>query len=237
VTRTPDQRTARVLEVARVSRRAALVRLDLGRRAFPFAAGQAVSIGLATQHVRKPYSIASAPAHARRDRCLDLLVGLTGDGRLGAHLEPLSAGSVIGIRGPSGRFALPPYRFGRSLLFVAGGTGIAPLRSMLHAALGRLRPTPIDVVYSARTPDDLVFDEELRSLQAQGRIRYWPTVTRRAGAAWRGRRGRVDAALLRDVLRPMPVCLLCGPAGFVGDVTEMLFAEGVRRTNVRREEY
>jgi NAD(P)H-flavin reductase len=237
VTTKPDDTIARVLDVTRVSRRAALVRLDFGRRAFPFAAGQAISIGLATQHVRKPYSMASAPAHARRDRCLDLLVGVSEDGRLGAHLEPLSAGSVIGIRGPSGRFALPPYRFGRSLLFVAGGTGIAPLRSMLHAALGRLRPTAIDLVYSARTPDDLVFDEELRGLRTQGRIRYWPTVTRRAGAAWRGRRGRVDAALLREVLRPMPICLVCGPAGFVTSVTGMLLAEGVRKTNVRREEY
>jgi len=149
----------------------------------------------------------------------------------------LSPGSVIGMRGPFGTFALPPYRLGRSLVFVAGGTGIAPLRSMLQAALARLRPSPIDVVYSARTPDDLVFDDELRRLQTQGRIRYWPTITRRAGAAWTGRRGHVDAVLLREVLRPLAICLVCGPAGFVTSVTEMAHAEGVRRTNVRREEY
>jgi NAD(P)H-flavin reductase len=229
--------TARVLDVTRVSRRAVLVRLDLGRRAFPFKAGQAVAVGLATQDVRKPYSIASSPASARRDKCLDLLVGLSDDGRLGAHLEPLSPGSVIGIRGPFGTFALPPYRFGRSLVFVAGGTGIAPLRSMLYAALARLRPSPIDVVYSARTPDDLVFDQELRRLQAQGRIRYWPTITRRAGESWTGRRGHVDAVLLREVLRPLAICLVCGPDGFVTNVTEMAYAEGVRKTNVRRERY
>jgi NAD(P)H-flavin reductase len=232
-----DDTIARVLDVTRVSRRAARLRLDLGGRAFPFAAGQAVSVGLATQHVRKPYSMACSPADTRRAKCLELLVGLDDDGRLGAHLEPSVPGSVIGIRGPFGRFALPPYRFGRSLVFVAGGTGIAPLRSMLRTALARLRPSPLDVVYSARTPDDLVFDREFRHLQTLGRLRYWPTVTRRAGTAWRGRRGRVDAALLRHVLRPLAVCLVCGPSEFVADMTETLYAEGVRRTNVRREEY
>lgn len=237
MTSRPDDTTARVLDVTRVSGRAALVRLDLGRRPFPFKAGQAIGIGLATQAVRKPYSIACSPADARRTRTLELLVGLDDHERMGPHLDALQPGSIAGIQGPFGRFALPPYRFGRSLVFVAGGTGIAPLRAMMRAALARLRPSPVDVVYSARTPADLVFDQEFRRLQAMGRLRYWPTITRRADDTWKGRRGRVDAALLRELLRPLAVGLVCGPAGFVTDVTQMLFAEGVRKTNVRREEY
>jgi ferredoxin-NADP reductase len=221
----------------RVSRRARVISLDLGQKAFSFVAGQAVSLGLATQTIRKPYSIASSPAETRSNRRMDLLVGLGEDGRLGAHLEPLSVGSVVGLQGPFGRFRLPPHQDGRTLVFVAGGTGIAPLRSMLSSALARLRPPAIEVIYSARTPSDLIFDDEFRRWHREGRIRYWPTVTRRAGPAWRGRRGRIDRDMLRAALRPAPVCLLCGPASFVTDVTVMLRAEGVRRTSIRFEEY
>lgn len=232
-----SERIARVLKSVRVSRRATVISLDLGRRAFPFVSGQAVAIGLATQKIRRPYSIASSPAEVRATRRLDLLVGLDENERTGAHIESITEGSVIGIQGPFGGFRLPLHRHGRTLVFVAGGTGIAPLRSMVSSALARLRPPAIDVVFSARTPAELTFDAELRRWHKEGRIRYWPTVTRRAGPTWRGRRGRIDRDLLRAVLRPSPVCLVCGSASFVTDVSAMLRAEGVRRTSIRFEEY
>lgn len=217
--------------------RASLVRIDLGGRAFRYTAGQAVSVGLAAQSVRTPYSIANAPGQARAHGCLELLVGTDARGRHGAHLTPLSPGSVVAVAGPFGRFGLPARVGNRHLLLVAGGTGIAPLRAMMWSALDRAAPALVDVVYSARTSADLAFDAELRRLHRRGWIRYRPTVTRQGPGAWTGRRGRIDAALLGRVLHPDAFCFVCGPDTFVKDIPAMLLDLGVRAARIRREEY
>jgi NAD(P)H-flavin reductase len=214
-----------------------VVRLDTGGRAFRFTAGQAVSIGLLTQDVRKPYSIACSPRQARENRCLDLIVGVERGRHLGAHLDPLRQGSLVGVRGAFGRFSLPSRLAGRCVVLIAGGTGWAPLRAMMWAALERPAPPHVDVIYSARTPAELLFDTELRRLHRAGRIRYRPTATRRVPASWRGRRGRIDAELLRQTLGPRAVCLVCGPASFVEDVSAMLRELGVKAGSIRKEEY
>lgn len=228
--------TVRVRAIRRLSGRATLIQIDLGRP-FPFVAGQAVMIGLATQQVRRPYSIASSPRQARETGVLDLLVGHEESGTPGAHLVPLVQGSVLGMAGPVGRFALPPRLIHRHVLFVAGGTGIAPLRSMLWSALERALPPAIALVMSARTPADLAFHTEFRALHERGDLRYLPTVTRRAGSSWTGRRGRIDREMLAQALGPSPVCLVCGSASFTADMIALLRSLGVRQTNVRREEY
>jgi len=226
----------RVRAVERPSRRTALIRIEIGRP-FPFSAGQAVSIGLATQRARRPYSIASSPREARTSGVIAVLASVDDSGALGTHLHPLEPGSVLALRGPIGHFGLPPRLAQRSLLFVAGGTGVAPLRSMLWTALDRVPPPAIDFVFSARTPAELVFDSEFRRLRDDARIRYWPTVTRRAGTSWRGRRGRIDRELLANALQPSPVCLVCGSQSFIDDMTALLRSLGVRASNIRREEY
>jgi ferredoxin-NADP reductase len=230
------ERLTTVHSIARVSERATLVRLDLGGRAFPYRAGQAVGVGLATQGERTPYSIAGSPADARAEGRIEILVG-HGRGRSpGPHLTPLRVGSIVAVRGPFGGFSLPS-RLGPSsrLALIAGGTGIAPLRAMLGDALARIRPPAIDVVYSVRTPRELAFDQEFRRLHAAGVIRYTKTVTR--DAAWRGRRGRIDAGLLRGVIEGPTTCLVCGPASFVTDLSAHLRALGVDPRRIKREEY
>lgn len=227
----------RVGAIDRTSPRAWLLRLDLGGTHFPFSAGQSVSVGLVTHALRKPYSIACSPRQARTSGCLELLVGIGPDGGPGVHLAPLMPGSLVGVRAAAGQFRLPHRLGGRCVLFVAGGTGIAPLRSMMWTALERVVPPAIDVLYSARTAGDLVFDAELRALHRSGRIRYWPTVTRQERGAWRGRRGRIDAAILSRALRGRAVCAVCGPAGFAAETLRLLEELGVRRSMVRREAY
>ncbi|MDO8836861.1 MAG: FAD-dependent oxidoreductase, partial [Vicinamibacterales bacterium] len=213
-----------------------LIRVDPGRP-FPFVAGQAVMAGLATQHVRRPYSIASSPGQVRTTGLLDLLAGHDDSGALGRHLAPLGPGSLLGIAGPLGRFALPSRLTRRHVVLVAGGTGIAPLRAMLWSALERTPPPAIELVFSARSPADLAFHAEFRLLHERGALRYAPTITRRAGPSWTGRRGRIDREMLAQTLGPSPVCLVCGSASFTSDMIALLRSLGVRRTSIRREEY
>lgn len=218
--------------------RAVLVRLDLDGAAFPFVAGQAVLAGLAERPDRKPYSLACAPHQARETGCLELLVQIDAKGRAGRHLASLDRGAAVEVNGPTGSFTLEGRHAERRLLFVAGGTGIAPLRAMLWDALGWDAVPEIDLLYSARTPDDFAFISELRRLHTDGRIRLRQTATRGAGPDWSGSRRRIDRDLLASVVVPgTTLCLVCGPDSLVEDVPAMLGDLGVPPARVRREEY
>jgi ferredoxin-NADP reductase len=124
------------------------------------------------------------------------------------------------------------------LVFIAGGTGIAPLRAMLHQALGRVHHQPV-VVYSARTPGDFAYANELVALAAAGRIELRRTITRdAAGEPWSGNQGRLAAADLAPLASdPSSLYFLCGPPSFVVGTRMLLESCGVARECVRTEEW
>src|SRR6185436_14054555 len=119
-------------------------------------------------------------------RELELLVGLEATGAVPAWLAPLEPGGLLEVDGPRGTFIFPDDPVERRFLFVAGGTGIAPLRAMLHDALARPRTASVSVMYSARTADEFAYGAVLRALAAAGRITLWQTVTREVAAQWDG---------------------------------------------------
>jgi ferredoxin-NADP reductase len=126
----------------------------------------------------------------------------------------------------------------QNFLFVAGGTGIAPLRSMLWHALLAERPGRIGLIYSVRSPDEFAYREEFEKLDRQGRITFRHTVTRRASDGWTGRQGRIDAASLKDMVDPgNTLCFVCGPPALVGDIRPRLNALGVKDEQIRIEQW
>ncbi len=94
-------------EVLPATPRARLARLDLDGHAFDYLAGQAVFIATHGYEKRRPYSIASAPEDARRDRVLELLICVDAEGRAGPHLA-LEPYQLIDVDGPLGSFTFPP---------------------------------------------------------------------------------------------------------------------------------
>lgn len=211
--------------------------LDASGARFPFVAGQAAMVGLAGRTARKPYSIASSPGELRRSGSLTFLVELGPDGQSRPNLDGVGAGRLVTVEGPIGGFGLPR-RLPPELLFVAGGTGIAPLRAMIDSALDRPAPPSVTLVYSARTPAEFAFAAEWRRLSRLGRIRFCATATRRAGPSWRGRRGRVRQVWIDALVkRRAPLCFVCGPEPFVAQMMEMLRAAGVPARKIRRERH
>ncbi|MCX6549826.1 MAG: FAD-binding oxidoreductase [Acidobacteria bacterium] len=227
-----------IAEVRRESLRANVVRLDLGGTLFPFVAGQAILAGATPGTGRTPYSLACSPRQSLDSGCLELLVTVDPTGTAGRHLGDLARGSAVAVDGPLGSFTLAAHRRARRLLFIAGGTGIAPLRAMLWDALTWDAPPDIDVLYSARTPEEFAYVDELSALHTAGRIRLRRTVTRGAGDDWDGGRRRIDRNLLASLVDPLStVCLVCGPDSFVDDVPTWLYALAVPASRVLREEY
>jgi ferredoxin-NADP reductase len=218
--------TARLIDATPTTPRTRRLQLQLAGP-FAFRAGQAVFVGLAGSLQRAAYSIASAPAQAA-DGFLELLVGA--DGAFGqAGLDPVQViGQPLDVDGPVGVFGVPEAADHAPLLLVAGGTGIAPLRSVLLDRMPRRAAPRISLVYSARAVDEFAFGDELAALAREGRLDLHCTVTRDEPGAWPGRTGRIDDHLLAAAWPGDDAwSLVCGPAPFVSDVTAALARMGI----------
>lgn len=183
------------IELVRVERLAPSVReLVFERRdgrPIGHAPGQWLNLVLpvAGAPIRRAYSIASgAPDGARFELAVTLVDGGVGSSWLSA-LEP---GARLEALGPQGFFT----REGDDLspaLFVATGTGVTPLRAMLHAAVARGLPAPITLLLGVRREADLLYRDELEALAARHPgFRFVPTLSR-PEPGWTGRTGWVQA--------------------------------------------
>ena len=229
--------TLPIREVLPATPRARIVRLDLGGRAFEYTAGQAVMIARHHYSPRRPYSVASAPEEARRDNAIELLIGVDEGGAAGGRHLPLVTGTPVDVEGPVGSFTFPPNPSERRFVFIAGGTGIAPVRAMLRHAL-TIAHRDIGLFYSARGPDEFAYESEFRALANSGQIHLRQTVTRTTDGAWRGARGRLDREALGELVHdPATLCFVCGPPGLVEEIPPVLTGLGVPRDRIKLEEW
>jgi ferredoxin-NADP reductase len=163
---------------------------------------------------------------------------LESNGAWGPHLAGLKGGARLAVQGPVGTFVFPVRPSEHQFLFVAGGTGIAPLRSMICHAFDTRQPGRLHLLYSARTPLDFAYGSELKRYAREGRLELVLTATREVPAHWRGERGRITSERLGRLLEtPETLCFVCGPAAMVDDVPRMLMNLGVEPTRIRIEEW
>lgn len=226
----------RLLTNDRATPTSRIVRVALDGCSFDYRAGQSANVGITDASGLTPYSIASAPCETTRHAWLEFLVKVDGSSRFGALVSDLPVGTPIAIEGPAGTFTLPETLDSRHCLFVAGGTGIAPLRSMIRQILCGGRGVRVDLLYAARRPDEFAYLEEFQGLSRTGGLSLAPTLT---GAAedWVHGRGRPGIGHLTTLVHPDTLAFLCGPRGMVADVTVALESIGLPRDRIRSEEY
>jgi glycine betaine catabolism B len=225
-------------DVVQATPRTRNITVDLGDTPFVFSAGQAVFAGLADGTLRRPYSIACSPTRARDTNALELLVQIDDHAAPDPHLERAVPGTPLRIEGPFGSFGLPSPIPEPHVLFIAGGTGIAPLRSMMWETLDSGARVRIGLVYSARSPEEFAYRDELTRLASEGRIELQLTITRDGGTAWEGSRGRIDPALIQSMLKTDETrCVVCGPPALVTDATALLRAVGIVDSRIVSEAF
>ncbi|EED34089.1 oxidoreductase FAD/NAD(P)-binding [Luminiphilus syltensis NOR5-1B] len=124
----------------------------------------------------------------------------------------LKAGDMIGVRGPFGSSWPVAAAEGGDVLIVAGGLGLAPLRSAIYRLLAREgRYRRIVILYGARSPDTILFAEELKRWRDQPGISCDITVDY-ADANWQGRVGVITQLIAQAEFDPQQVvALICGP--------------------------
>ena len=208
---------------------------------FVYQPGQAIDVELTDpppepRESRRTFSLTSAPfephiAVATRMRDASIFK---------AALKKLPAGSAVRIDGPFGEMTLDP-RSTRPAVMVAGGIGITPFRSMALQAQREGVVRPLFLVYSNRRPEDAAFLAELQDIEHEFKAFHLvATMTdmEHSGRPWNGRRGMIDAELLKNVAgTENPVYYLAGPPGMVDAAMQMLGAAGVAKEDIRYEEF
>lgn len=227
-----------IREAIAATPRAHIIRLDLQGQSFPYLAGQAAYLQPQGAEKRRAYSMASAPEETAQHGLIEFLVQTGPDGSSGLAADLLRPGAPVAIEGPLGSFTFPAHPRERRFVFIAGGTGIAPLRSMLWHALLAERDGKVTLIYSVRSPEEFAYLQEFQRLEDEGRIDFRHTVTRAATEGWRGRQGRIDVRCLDGVIEPgETLCFVCGPPALIGDLRAQLTDLGVREGQIRIEDW
>ena len=209
------------------------IRIALDGKPFSYRAGQAAS--LTAGGVATPYSIASSPSETSRYGWLEFLVKVDGSNRFGAIVDQLQLNASVDLTGPAGGFTLDSVADG-PILFVAGGTGIAPMRSMIREAIASHREGALSLIYSSRTPEEFAYLRELKELAAEGRLNLTLTLTGDA-QDWMHARGRTGISHLAELVRPNTTAFVCGPPAMVADVPAALTSLGIARDRVVTENW
>lgn len=140
-------------------------------------------------------------------------------------LEP---GDVVGVRGPYGTAWPLDEANGKDLLIIAGGIGLAPLRPAIVEGLHRENElNSLALLYGARTPDDLLYRDDILGWEGAPSIQVETTVDR-ATASWWGDVGLVTSLLPRVTFSPdNAVAFVCGPEVMMRAVARELSGVGI----------
>jgi ferredoxin-NADP reductase len=232
-------RVATVVKIVEETPRARTIALDCpdwpGHRA-----GQHVDVRLTAEdgyQAQRSYSIASSPEAST----LALTVDRIDDGEVSPYLTgELGTGDLLELRGPIGNYFVWDASLEGPLLLLAGGSGIVPLMAMLRHRSAARSPVPTRLLYSARGLDDVIYRDELDRLAVYEEVDLRYAFTREWPEGWKGHRGRVDEALLRDVAwapERGPRAFVCGPTGFVETIANGLVSVGYPPDRVKTERF
>jgi ferredoxin-NADP reductase len=188
-----------------------------------FKAGAYVTLHLTIdgQRVDRNYSLSSAPGE---QGLVSITVKRVPGGVVSNYLaDTLREGSVLSLSAPTGKFVLPGV-VPDKLLLISAGSGITPVMSMLRMLLATRADTQITFVHFARTPQDVIFRDELTRIAAQHENVKLALCVERADSTWDGAVGLFTPCLLEQVepeFRTMET-YLCGPGGFMKAVMQTL---------------
>lgn len=223
-------RPCRLLEVSDLTPQEKLFRLQLEDGSdLRHQPGQFVQVSIPGL-TEAPISIASSPS---RKGYFEL--GVRKAGRLTGAMHELQPGDTIGIRGPFGRpFQIESLR-GKNLILLAGGCGLAPLRSLIQYCQDHSEQFgTIDILYGARSPQDLLFKEDLDQWRLSASFACQYTVDETpADSCYDGETGLITRLLPKLKIDPAATCaVIVGPPPMYRPVIDTLRDKGLQSKQI-----
>lgn len=209
---------------------------------FNFKAGQFLNLTLIDppetdgKGNRRNFSIASAPEE--NDLMIATRMRNTAFKRV---LKQIPLQKEVKMAGPFGSFTLHQDQ-SRPAVFLTGGIGITPFRSIVVEAARKKLRHRLFLFYSTRRPEDAAFLDELRQLETENpNYKLIATMTQleKSQRAWDGKTGYLDREMLAEVIPDLtlPIYYSAGPPAMVAAMRKMLETSGVSEDNIRTEDF
>ncbi len=181
--------------------------------------------------VTRAFSIASAP----NIEILEFYIHMI-HGRFTSKLEDMRIGDKIKVTGPYGQFKFIPAE-DRKVLLIAGGTGLAPMMSILREIKNSSTGTDSVMLYSVRFPNEIISKGELDGLARQIKLNTTITVTRKTDEPWSGECGHINSEMIKrhcDDYKERTV-YVCGPLEFVKAMKTAATELGITSVKVKAD--
>jgi len=198
-------------------------------------AGQHLDVRLTAEdgyQAERSYSIASAPGNG-----VQLTIERLDDGEVSPYLvDDAREGDQFEVRGPIGGYFVWDGDEPGPVLLIAGGSGVVPLMAIARHRARIGSTTPMKLLYSSRTWDDVIYRDELEKLG----IDVVHTLTRAQPPDWTGYSRRIDVDMLREVAWPAsesPRVYVCGSTRFVDAAADGLLELGYEANWIRTERF
>ncbi|NNE26986.1 MAG: ferredoxin--NADP reductase [Saprospiraceae bacterium] len=207
------------------------------------------------EELRRAYSIFTAPFQNAYGCTVKRVEG----GRVSNHLlDTVQVGEELEVMGPQGKFIVTPdHDASRDHYFIAGGSGITPVMSMMLTILEEEPMSHVYLLYANRNEDCVIFKEQLKEMVSKYENQFsWLNILSRPNTekskglgglfgkkkiAWEGMIGRIDASKLQIFLDDHPsktnndVFYLCGPGGLIETSQQFLENRGVAKDKILQE--
>lgn len=208
---------------------------------FDFKAGQFVMIwidGVTNENgvlLKRAYSIVSGQGEKEY---LELCVKVEKPGSFAEQFHALPEGATINLQGPYGRFALTE-KCEDDLIFICGGTGIAPMISMIRTVIHEKRGNKMVLFYSVRSRDVYLYREEIEKLASEDHD-FHPIIQMTRDDTWDGETGRIDEDRIKKYLgEDLSKCkvFMCGKREMVTNLKDAVLKLGVKKENLHQESW
>ncbi len=195
----------------------------------PFLPGQHLDVRLTAPdgyRAQRSYSIASSPLDRGQ---VELTIDRLDEGEVSGYFHDVVVeGDQVEVRGPFTSYFV--WRGEAPALLIGGGSGVVPLMAMMRHRRRTLPELEMELIYSARSADELLYPDEL-----DGDVTV--ALTREAPEGWAGHTGRIDAELIAEPASRARIVFICGSNGFVEAASELALAAGVEPRMIRTERF
>jgi ferredoxin-NADP reductase len=205
----------------------------------PFLAGQyiALYVDIAGIHTSRPYSISSQPNQVG---FYDITVRRVENGLVSNYLlDEIKRGDTLISSGPSGNFYFNPLIHKKTMVCIAGGSGITPFMSMIREIMECGLNRTIYLYYGNRTIADIIFGAELNRLSKRFENFHYVPVIEEPPNDYQGAPGFITSDLMREVGENIgnKSFFICGPRGLYDFCLPQLEEMGVPRLKIKQESY
>lgn len=236
----------KVIEKKRLSPSAACLRLGLEGKEFRFMPGQYIQAEINLEErngfklnskpniQKRSFSISSSP----NEKYLEFTCKAVQNGFTSVYVvNYLKPGDKLKITGPLGRFVFDENKTKKNLVFLAGGSGISPMMSILRYITENKIKLNALIIYSNKTEDEILWKEEIEEISRKNKsIKHVFTLTQQE---WKGRTGRIDKELIKSNAEKIKETdfYIVGPPPFVGEMGKIVRGLGVNEDSIKKEMY